>query len=311
MGRPFSFAPRGVVFHHTASNRNSGPAPALAICVNGRSDLPGPLCNVMIGRDGTVYVIAAGRANHAGLGGPWRSIPKDSGNAYTVGVEVENDGVGEQWSQELLRVCDRVFATLLVGLRHSESWLFGHKEWAAARGKIDPARIDMGQYRRRVRGTIRKMADQEKAKGSAKPEKAKGAAKPARPKPGEAEEKPTAAGTYVVEPGDTLWSIAQRHGLKVAQLKGANDLEDDLIRPGQRLKVTVPAGPRGEEPGEAAAKPEKRPAASTVHVVEAGETLWRIATKYGMTVKQVMELNELEGDVIHPGDELKVTPANP
>ncbi|MEO5837776.1 MAG: peptidoglycan-binding protein, partial [Acidimicrobiales bacterium] len=60
-----SFDARGLVDHHTAGGR-TGNAPSLNICINGRSDLPGPLCNVLIGRDGTCYVIAAGRANHAG-----------------------------------------------------------------------------------------------------------------------------------------------------------------------------------------------------------------------------------------------------
>src|SRR5437762_7460474 len=152
-GRPFSFDPRGVVFHHTASNRKSGSDPSLAICVQGRSDLPGPLCHLMIGRDGTVYLVAAGRANHAGLGGPWRNIPQDSANTYTIGVEVENDGVGEPWTDQLLDTCAEVFATLLVGLHRTQSWLIGHKEWAAGR-KIDPNPVEMDPFRRRVRKTL-------------------------------------------------------------------------------------------------------------------------------------------------------------
>lgn len=222
-GRPYSFSPRGVVFHHTASNKNSGPSPALAICVNGRADLPGPLCNVMIGRDATVYVIAAGRANHAGFGGPWRNVPKDSGNSYTAGVEVENNGVGEPWSDEQLRACDLVFATLLVGLRHSESWLCGHKEWAAHR-KIDPGHIDMDRYRRRVRATIKAMATSEKKKGAPKREAVRDKAE---------------GDVYIVEAGDTLWSISRQYDLKVDELKGLNGLESDLIHPGDRLKVSA------------------------------------------------------------------------
>ena len=61
-GRPFSFSPRAVVFHHTASNRGSGTAPSLGVCVKGRADLPGPLCHLMIGRDGTVFLVAAGES---------------------------------------------------------------------------------------------------------------------------------------------------------------------------------------------------------------------------------------------------------
>lgn len=219
-GRPYSFDPRAVVFHHTASSRAGGDAPSLGVCVNGRPDVPGPLCHVMVGRDGTVYLVAAGRANHAGYGGPWRNIPEDSANSYSVGVEVENDGVGEPWSKELLAVCDAVFATLLIGLGRRPGWLMGHKEWAPAR-KIDPGSLDMDDYRRRVRAEIRKL----RGVGEGDGDKAEGEA--IRPK----------SGTHVVAAGETLWRIARRYGMSVDELKALNGLHDDLIHPGDRLKV--------------------------------------------------------------------------
>lgn len=205
-----SFSPRGVVFHHTASNEHSGPVPSLAICTNGRSDIPGPLCNVLIGRDGTVHLIAAGQANHAGLGGPFRNIPRDSANAFMIGVEVENSGVGEKWSPELLRTCDVVFATLLLGLRRRSGWLIGHKEWAPTR-KIDPFPLDMDKVRSRVRAQIRLIGmDHAHA---------------------------PATDIHVVKAGDTLFRIALNHRMSVAELQKLNGLTSDLIRVGQELKV--------------------------------------------------------------------------
>jgi len=209
-GRPGTFAPRAAMFHHTASNRRGGNAAGLSTVVEGRPGINGPLCNVLVARDGTAYLVAAGRANHAGKGGPWRGIPRDSGNAYLVGVEVENDGVGEPWSSELLQACDVVFATLLLGLRRKSGWLCGHKEWAPGR-KSDPARIDMDRYRRRVSAEMRTLA-------GALPQ-------------------PSRDGYHTVEPGDTLWSIGQRYRLSVDELKRLNGLETDLIRAGDVLKV--------------------------------------------------------------------------
>lgn len=219
-GRPYDFSPRGVVFHHTASNRHSGPKPALGTVVKGRSlpdgtFLPGPLCNVLIGRDGVVYLVAAGRANHAGLGGPWRTIPLDSGNKYMVGVEVENDGIGEPWSRALLQVCDLVFATLLIGLRRGAVSLAGHKEWAPRRKK-DPAAIPMDHYRHRV---ARQMQAIKRAKERPPP----------RP--------PSRLQIYVVKPGDTLFGIATRHDMSVEKLMDVNGLTGTLIHPGDKLKV--------------------------------------------------------------------------
>lgn len=163
------FDPRGVIFHHTASNPDGGKAPALGSCVNGRPAtptspaVPGPLCNVLIGRDGTVHLIAAGRANHAGLGGPFRNIPENSGNSFLIGVEVENNGLspqrpagpGEPWERDLLNVCDLVFATLLLKLGRKSSWLIGHREWTTR--KIDPARIDLDRTRDRVASVMREL----------------------------------------------------------------------------------------------------------------------------------------------------------
>jgi hypothetical protein len=214
--RPGTFAPRGVIFHHTASKRRSDDsAPSLSTCLHGRPGITGPLCHVLVGRDGKVHVIAAGRANHAGKGGPFRNIPKDSGNAFLVGVEVENDGLGEKWSPELLQACDAVFATLLLGLQRQTVWLIGHKEWAPGR-KIDPARIDAGlpdmdKVRARVTAKIRTIGQQHPS--------------------------PQPSDVHVVKAGETLFRIALENRMSVAELKKLNGLDSDLILVGQRLKV--------------------------------------------------------------------------
>jgi hypothetical protein len=208
-GRPGTFDPRGVVFHHTASGSRSGSAPSLKTCTNGRPDVAGPLCNVMVGRDSTVFVIAAGKANHAGTGGPYRNIPRNSANAFMVGVEVENDGTHEEWTPALLRTCDIVFSTLLIGLRRSPSWLIGHKEWAPSR-KIDPHRLVMDDRRRQVARQIQRLTDP----GNTPP-----------------------AAHHIVKSGDTLFRIARIHRMSVPELMRLNHLEGSLIHPGQRLAV--------------------------------------------------------------------------
>ena len=245
-GRPMSFDPRGVVFHHTASNRNSGPRPALGTVLNGRrladgTMLPGPLCNILIGRDNVVYLVAAGRANHAGLGGPWRSIPVDSGNKYMIGVEVENDGIGEPFPKELLHACEVAFATLLVRLGRGARFLVGHKEWAPHR-KTDPARIDMDQYRHRVAQEIRAVKQ-----GKLKPSKPQKPQKPQKPEPAQPQTPQPAAApvfdTYIVKAGDTLFAIATRHDMSVQELMKLNGLKETLIHPGDKLRVKPKSSP--------------------------------------------------------------------
>ena len=58
---------RGVMCHHTAGPKD-GNMPSLGIVTNGRPDLAGPLSQLCLGRDGTFFVVAAGRASHAGEG---------------------------------------------------------------------------------------------------------------------------------------------------------------------------------------------------------------------------------------------------
>jgi hypothetical protein len=140
-GRPIH--PRGVMVHHTASAAGSGDLPSLSTCIHGRPDLPGPLCQILIGRAGTVAVITDGQGNHSGRGS-WPGITV--GNAQLIGIEIENNGVGEPWSLGVLSVVARVTAQLcrVFGL----SIVIGHKEWAPGR-KIDPS-FDMDQFRNAV-----------------------------------------------------------------------------------------------------------------------------------------------------------------
>jgi hypothetical protein len=124
------FHPRGSIDHHTAGGL-SGNAPSLGICTNGRSDLPGPLCHVLIGRDNTCYVIASGRANHAGTG----SYAGVTGNSNVYGVEHENTGTGsEPWREDQRVTAAKVHAALLNWKRNG--FVCQHKEWAPTR-KID------------------------------------------------------------------------------------------------------------------------------------------------------------------------------
>ena len=129
----------GVMWHHTATNRaafvNSN-APTLNLCINGRSDLAGPLCNIVLGRDGTAYIVAAGVANHAGtgfIGG----IPANAGNHYTVGIEMESSGIAPwDWTPAQLAAAPRIGAALESA--YGASIQPGHNEYSDA-GKIDPA----------------------------------------------------------------------------------------------------------------------------------------------------------------------------
>ena len=104
--------------------------------MNGRPDLPGPLSQLGFGRDGTWFVIAAGRANHAGKGKlPW--VPQDKGNQFLLGVEAESTGRGD-WTTAQKDSYPRGVAALLRHMGLPADRFAAHKEYAPNR-KIDPA----------------------------------------------------------------------------------------------------------------------------------------------------------------------------
>ena len=96
---------------------------------------------------------------------------------------------------------------------------------------------------------------------------------------------------YTVESGDTLDRIAKAHGVSVGELVEANDIVNpDLIYPGQLLIIP---GDDGE--------PDQ------VHIVTSGETLSRIADKYGTTALTLAQANSLANpNLIFPGQALLI-----
>lgn len=139
------------VWHHTASAAGRN-APSLTICIKGRPDLRGPLCNLLVARDGTIYVVASGIANHAGSG-DWPTPGEHvvGGNRESIGWECENNGLGEPWNAaQVLAICIGMAAICRHTGRGADT-VVGHKEFARPRGrKPDPRGIDMDPQRQAI-----------------------------------------------------------------------------------------------------------------------------------------------------------------
>ncbi len=142
---------KGVICHHTAGPAQ-GNMPSLGIVTQGRSDLPGPLAQLGLGRDGTFYLIAAGRANHAGRG-VWGDAA--SGNTNFIGVEAENTGLpNDPWPPGQVEAYVRGVAAILRYAGTTHDMCCGHKEYALPKGrKTDPS-FDMEDFRRRIAGYL-------------------------------------------------------------------------------------------------------------------------------------------------------------
>ena len=142
---------RGVMVHHTGSDRASA-----ASIAEGRPDLAGPLSQVHIARDGTVTVVAAGVAWHAGVGMyPW--VPANMGNWHLIGIECANSGTSpsaphrRNWPDAQYFALVRCCAAINRRLGQNAARTIGHKEYAGrAQGKWDPGGIDMDLLRRDI-----------------------------------------------------------------------------------------------------------------------------------------------------------------
>ena len=139
----------GVVAHHTGASGNSG-AGSIA---NGRPDLPGPVSQIYLARNGVASVVAAGIAWHAGSGS-WPGIPTNNANQVTIGIEADNNGT-EGWSPAQYGAYVKVCAAICRKLGVRSDRVIGHKEWAGpSQGKWDPGGIDMDAFRRDIQAQI-------------------------------------------------------------------------------------------------------------------------------------------------------------
>jgi peptidoglycan hydrolase-like protein with peptidoglycan-binding domain len=142
----------GVICHHTGGQRH-GNMPSLRTLVDGRSDLRGPLAQLGLGRDGTYYVIAAGRCNHAGAG-IWNGV--SNGNSNFIGIEAENTGGSDDfpWPAVQMDAYHRGVAAILKHVGQSARGCAGHREYARPIGRKKDPIFDMEHFRSAVSGIL-------------------------------------------------------------------------------------------------------------------------------------------------------------
>lgn len=152
-GRPAStghFDPDGAeTNHHTGTTTSASKTmPTLRTLIEGRPDLAGPLAPKGIGFDGTVYVIAAGRCNHAGKVGK-RGVPGmpygADGNAIALGNEVDTNGT-QKMPKAQRDALAKVNAVDLMHFKRGTEYLHRHEDISGT-GKWDIGNLTTAQIR--------------------------------------------------------------------------------------------------------------------------------------------------------------------
>ena len=96
---------------------------------------------------------------------------------------------------------------------------------------------------------------------------------------------------YTVKSGDSLWSIAKKFNVSVADLKDSNGLVSSLLSIGQVLKIPVQ---------------EQEEESKNVYVVKKGDSLYKIAKEYDTTINELIKLNNLSNTNLSIGQILKI-----
>lgn len=102
---------------------------------------------------------------------------------------------------------------------------------------------------------------------------------------------------YEVQPGDTLSEIAEQFNVSIVEIKSMNKLKSNMIRVGQIL--IIPHRGAGDGPQDQVYK-------NTLHVVQAGDALSKLADRYGISVDTIKNANNLRSDLIQIGQKLVI-----
>lgn len=108
---------------------------------------------------------------------------------------------------------------------------------------------------------------------------------------------------YTVKKGDTLYSIARLFNVDVSSLKVLNNLSSDMLSIGQVLMIP-------SQDSDNSNSDSNSNSTSNTYIVTTGDTLYSVASKYGVSVVDIINLNNLDSTILTVGQVLKIPGIN-
>lgn len=127
--------------------------------------------------------------------------------------------------------------------------------------------------------------------------------------------KPAEGSKYTVQSGDSVWAIANKHGISMDQLIQWNGIQNNFVYPGQQLIVKNGGNAAGNtntgttSTGAANSNPGNAGGATTSgdkYTVQSGDSVWLVANKHGISMDQLIQWNGIQNNFIYPGQQLTV-----
>ena len=103
---------------------------------------------------------------------------------------------------------------------------------------------------------------------------------------------PEGSNLYVVQKGDSLWSIAKKYNISVDQLIAANNLTSNILSVGQLLTIPI--------------QEEVTPSEYEIYTVKSGDSLYKIANNFNVTVDEIINLNNLDSTLLQLNQQLLI-----
>ena len=118
---------------------------------------------------------------------------------------------------------------------------------------------------------------------------------------------------YTVKSGDSVWKIANDHGISMNQLIEWNNIKNNFVYPGQQLVVSKGSSSASGSTSNTSTGNTSSNTANTgsttsgsTYTVKAGESVWSVSNKFGISMNQLIEWNNIKNNFIYPGQKLIV-----